>query len=29
MRADISERRLALEGDARLTMIPGKLRMPQ
>ncbi|QIQ87339.1 LPS export ABC transporter periplasmic protein LptC [Erythrobacter sp.] len=29
IRADIAARTLALEGDARLTMIPGKLRMPQ
>ncbi|BDI59954.1 LPS export ABC transporter periplasmic protein LptC [Qipengyuania nanhaisediminis] len=28
MRADIEKRTLALEGDARLRMIPGKLRMP-
>jgi len=29
IRADISARTLALEGDARLSMTPGKLRMPQ
>jgi lipopolysaccharide export system protein LptC len=28
MRADLSARRLMLEGDARLTMTPGKLRKP-
>ncbi|WP_442896866.1 LPS export ABC transporter periplasmic protein LptC [Erythrobacter sp.] len=29
IRADIAARTLTLEGNARLTMIPGKLRMPQ
>ena len=29
IRADISARTLTLEGDARLSMTPGKLRMPQ
>ena len=29
LRADLSERTLTLEGDARLTMIPGKVRMPR
>jgi lipopolysaccharide export system protein LptC len=29
IRADLYERTLLLEGDARLTMQPGKLRMPQ
>ena len=28
IRADLSERTLTLEGDARLSMIPGQLRMP-
>ncbi|WP_379922826.1 LPS export ABC transporter periplasmic protein LptC [Erythrobacter sp. R86502] len=28
MRADLSARTITLEGDARLTMIPGQLRMP-
>jgi lipopolysaccharide export system protein LptC len=28
IRADLSARTLTLEGDARLSMIPGKLRMP-
>ena len=28
IRADLSARTITLEGDARLTMIPGKLRMP-
>lgn len=28
IRADLAERTITLEGDARLTMIPGKLRMP-
>jgi len=29
IRADLAARTIALDGDARLTMIPGKLRMPQ
>jgi len=29
MRADLSTRELTLEGNARLTMLPGKVRMPQ
>ncbi|MEM7689814.1 MAG: LPS export ABC transporter periplasmic protein LptC [Pseudomonadota bacterium] len=29
MRADLSARTLTLEGNARLTVIPGKVRMPQ
>lgn len=29
MRADLSARTITLEGDARLTMVPGQLRMPQ
>ncbi|MFW5633735.1 MAG: LPS export ABC transporter periplasmic protein LptC [Erythrobacter sp.] len=29
IRADLAARTVALEGDARLTMIPGELRMPQ
>lgn len=29
IRADLSARTLILEGDARLTMVPGQLRMPQ
>jgi len=29
IRADLGARTVALDGDARLTMIPGKLRMPQ
>jgi lipopolysaccharide export system protein LptC len=29
MRADLAARTLTLEGDARLTMVPGKVRMPQ
>ena len=29
MRADLAARELTLEGNARLTMIPGKVRMPQ
>jgi lipopolysaccharide export system protein LptC len=28
MRADLSARTITLEGAARLTMIPGQLRMP-
>jgi lipopolysaccharide export system protein LptC len=28
IRADLGARALVLDGDARLTMIPGKLRMP-
>lgn len=29
MRADLSSRTLTLEGEARLTMIPGRVRMPE
>ena len=29
LRADLSTRELTLEGNARLTMIPGKVRIPQ
>ncbi len=29
MRADLAERTLTLEGNARLTMVPGKVSMPQ
>ncbi len=29
MRADLSERIVTLEGDARVTMVPGQLRIPQ
>ena len=29
MRADLASRVLTLEGDARITMVPGKLRIPQ
>jgi len=29
IRADLAARTLTLEGDARLTMVPGQLRMPR